>query len=93
MKASGAMSAEPDCVLPQLRFPEINTLRACPIMPYHDPQRPFVNQWYASSEGANCASFNAMLTEAAQDRLEAEGGACIMYTHFGHGFVAPRAYQ
>ena len=34
-----------------------------------------------------------MLTEAAQDRLEAEGGACIMYTHFGHGFVHRRAYQ
>ena len=68
-------------------FHEINTLRACPIMPYYDPQRPFVNQWYASSEGANCASFNAMLTEAAQDSLEAEGGACIMYTHFGHGFT------
>ena len=28
-----------------------------------------------------------MLTEAAQDSLEAEGGACIMYTHFGHGFT------
>ncbi len=68
-------------------FPEINTLRACPMMPYHDPQRPFVNQWYASSEGANCVSFTAMLTEAALDRLEAEGGACIMYAHFGHGFV------
>ena len=68
-------------------FHDINTLRTCPIMPYYDPQRPFVNQWYASSEGANCASFNAMLTEAAQDRLEAEGGACIMYTHFGHGFA------
>ncbi|MCU1274171.1 MAG: uncharacterized protein JWO48_1602, partial [Bryobacterales bacterium] len=21
-----------------------------------------------------------------QDRLEEEGGACIMYTHFGHGY-------
>jgi len=27
-----------------------------------------------------------MLTEANQERLEAEGGACIMYTHFGRGF-------
>ena len=28
-----------------------------------------------------------MLSPANQDRLEQEGGACIMYTHFGHGFV------
>jgi hypothetical protein len=27
------------------------------------------------------------LSEANQDRLEEEGGACIMYTHFGHGYV------
>ena len=27
------------------------------------------------------------LSERNQDRLEAEGGACIAYTHFGSGFV------
>jgi hypothetical protein len=27
------------------------------------------------------------LSETNQDRLEESGGACIMYTHFGHGFV------
>jgi hypothetical protein len=32
------------------------------------------------------ASFMRTISEAAQDRLEAEGGACIMYTHFGHGY-------
>jgi hypothetical protein len=67
-------------------FPEINTLKACPFMPYHDPLRPYVNYWYASSEGANAASFNERIAEAQQDRLEEEGGACIMYTHFGHGY-------
>ena len=68
-------------------FSDVNTLRACPWMPYHDAQRPFVNAWYASSEGSNVQRFIGALTEANQDRLEAEGGACIMYTHFGHGFV------
>lgn len=68
-------------------YADINTLAACPWMPYHDPERPFVNYWYASSEGANVRSFLAMLSEANQDRLASEGGACIMYTHFGHGFV------
>ena len=46
-----------------------------------------MNAWYASSEGSNLARFIHTLAEANQDRLEAEGGACIMYTHFGHGFV------
>lgn len=67
-------------------FGEINTLKVCPFMPYHDPNRPLVKQWYASSEGANVDSFVRTISEEAQDRLEAEGGACIMYTHFGHGY-------
>jgi hypothetical protein len=67
-------------------FADINTLKACPWMPYFDPDRPFVRYWYASSEGARVESFNECLSEASQDRLEAEGGACIMYTHFANGF-------
>jgi hypothetical protein len=63
-------------------FPEINTLKVCPDMPYHDPERPMVQYWFASSEGATVAPFNACVAEANQDRLEEEGGACIMYTHF-----------
>jgi hypothetical protein len=46
-----------------------------------------VQYWYASAEGGSVEPFNRTLSEANQDRLEAEGGACIMYTHFGHGFV------
>jgi len=67
-------------------FGDINTLKACPWMPYHDAERPFVNYWFASSEGKEIRSFNERLAEKNQDRLEAEGGACIMYTHFGLGF-------
>lgn len=68
-------------------FGTIDTLAACPQMPYHDPQRPFVRQWYASSEGSDAPRFVAMISEANQDRLAEQGGACIMYTHFGHGYV------
>jgi hypothetical protein len=69
-------------------FRDINTLKACPAMPYHDPRRPYVNYWFASSDGAVCEKFNECITEAAQDRLEEEGGGCIMYTHFAAGFLA-----
>ncbi|WP_397383913.1 hypothetical protein [Prosthecobacter sp.] len=67
-------------------FPDINTLRACPLMPYHDPLRPWVNEWYASSEGGVLTSFLETLSEENQDRLEAEGGACVMYAHLGKFF-------
>jgi hypothetical protein len=67
-------------------YRDVNTLRACPWMPYHDAERPYVRAWYASTEGANCRSFLANITQAGLERLEEEGGACIVYTHFAHGF-------
>ncbi len=67
-------------------FADVNTLKMCPIMPYHDPERPYVNHWFASSEGANVVAFNRCVREKYQDQLEEEGGACIMYTHFASGF-------
>jgi hypothetical protein len=68
-------------------YGDINTLRACPEMPYHDPRRPLVNYWFAASEGPSVDPFVATISEANQDRLAAEGGACIMYTHFANGFA------
>lgn len=67
-------------------FADINTLAACPFMPYQDPNRPYVRAWFAASEGADVTAFNRCVSEANQDRLEAEGGACIMYTHLASGF-------
>jgi len=68
-------------------FRAVNTLGACPYMPYADAERPYVRSWFAASEGHDRRAFVRQLSEREQDRLEAEGGACIMYTHFGHGFV------
>jgi hypothetical protein len=68
-------------------YGDINTLKVCPFMPYHDTGRPYVNYWFAVSEGATVESFNSMLSEAHQDRLASEGGACIMYTHLACGFL------
>lgn len=67
-------------------FAEVNTLRACSFFPYHDPARPYVNYWYCSSEGSACREFVNTLSEVNQDKLEEDGGLCIMYVHFGHGF-------
>lgn len=68
-------------------FGDVDTLAACPWMPYYDPLRPFVRGWYASSEASHVNRMKELLSEANQDRLEASGGACIVYTHFGHGYV------
>jgi hypothetical protein len=56
-------------------------------MPYHDPDRPYVNYWFAASEGPNVDSFNAMISEDNQEKLTRESGACIMYTHLASGFL------
>ena len=68
-------------------FPGMNTLKACPVMPYHDPQRPYVNYWFACSEGPDVGTFNSCISERNQDLLEQQGGACIMYTHFAKSFL------
>ena len=69
-------------------FPTMNTLKCCPVMPYHDERRPFVNWWYASSEGNHVDDFVRTIREEEQDRLEEEGGACIMYAHLAKDFYA-----
>jgi len=69
-------------------FREINTFKICPEMPYHDPSRPYVNSWFASSDGADVCSFRKLMSEKNQDSLEKEGGLCIVYTHFAKGFCA-----
>jgi len=67
-------------------FGEINTRKAWPLFPYHDPDRPLVRFWFPSSEGSNKDRFCHTIAEANQELLEQEGGLCIMYTHFGHGY-------
>ena len=56
-------------------------------MPYHDPDRPYVNYWFAASEGPRIESYNAMMSEDNQEKLVREGGACILYTHLASGFL------
>jgi hypothetical protein len=67
-------------------YNEINTLNECRVMPYYDPARPYVNYWFASSDGHNCPAFNTLLSEKHQDSLVQDGGACIVYTHFASEF-------
>lgn len=68
-------------------FDEVDMLRVSPKLPYHDPRRSYVNFWFTSSDGSNVPRFVRHLTEEKLDRLEAGGGVCIMYVHFGSKFA------
>jgi len=70
-----------------LTFNDINTLRADPSTPYMDKRKPYVNYWFSSSDGHTVEEFTDLIHPANVDRLESEGGLCIVYTHFAHGFV------
>lgn len=63
-------------------FGDMNTLAACPLMPYHDPARPYVQAWFASTYASWLPHFLKCLSERRQDELEDSGGLCIIYTHF-----------
>lgn len=67
-------------------FSDIDTLRACPVMPYHDPARPYVRAWFSSTNASWLGDYLKCMTEQRQDELEESGGACILYTHFGTDF-------
>jgi hypothetical protein len=71
----GDLCAERIRYVRNFTFRDVNTLKACPQMPYRDPRRPYVQQWFAGSEGADCASFLRTVTDESLDRLASEGGA------------------
>jgi hypothetical protein len=56
-------------------------------MPYRDPRRPLVPWWFSASDAEGATEFAALISSQNQARLEAEGGYCIVATHFGKGFV------
>lgn len=67
-------------------FDDLNTLRCCPTMPYHDPQKPFVNFWFAATNASSPKYFRQNFSRAKVDALIAAGGLCIAYVHFGAEF-------
>jgi hypothetical protein len=70
-----------------LTFEDVNLLRINPSMPYRDPTRPLVHRWFSACDANDRTAFNRLLRPSAQERLEREGGVCLVATHFGKGFV------
>jgi len=70
-----------------LTFSDANVLNTNPSIPYRDPGRPLVPWWFSASDAEDVDEFNALLSSANQDRLEREGGVCIVATHLGKRFA------
>jgi hypothetical protein len=66
---------------------DINTAGFNPSMPYRDPARPLVPWWFSASDANSVDEFNALIHPSNQDRLERDGGFCIIATHLGKDFV------
>jgi hypothetical protein len=67
-------------------FDSLNTLVKCPEIPYHDPTKPYVNFWFASTDGSSLRTFVKNFSFSKVDRLVHEGGLCIVYAHFANEF-------
>lgn len=83
----GDLSRERVTYVRNFVFDELNTIAACPEMPYHDPTRPYVNFWFASADGGSLRTFLQNFTRDKIDALVEAGGLCIAYVHFAAGFV------
>lgn len=66
---------------------DINTLKYNPSMPYHDPEKPYVNYWFSFSDGYDVEIFTELISDKNIARLKDERGSCIVYTHFSANFT------
>lgn len=82
----GDLARERISYVRNLTYDDINTARINPSMPYRDPRRPLAPWWFSASDAEDVTEFNRLIDERGQDRLEQEGGICIVATHLGKGF-------
>jgi len=69
----------------QFTFRDINLLNVTTAFPYHLPDKPLVNFWFPTANGNNLDQFEYLLSRENLDRLEREGGVCLVYAHLGAG--------
>lgn len=83
----GDLAQERTTYVRNLTFGGMNVLRHNPTMPYRDPDRPYAPWWFSTNEADDWRHFATLLKSREQERLEREGGVCIVTTHFGKGFT------
>lgn len=70
-----------------LTFSELDMLQANPEMPYARDTTPFVRLWFSTTDAPDADCFAERITVEALERLEEEGGVCIVSTHLGKGYA------
>lgn len=68
-------------------FEGLNVLTVDPCTPYHVASTPYVRYWFSTADAPDVEAFNRVVSRGRIDQLEQDGGACIISTHFGKGFV------
>lgn len=64
---------------------QLNTIKSNPYMPYLDKNKAqYSNYWFSSTFAPNQWMFNKIVTPESIDKLEHEGGVCILNTHLGY---------
>lgn len=64
---------------------DINTYNVLPHMPFRDKRYDkYSNHWFGSTFAPNPVMLRKVLTKSNIDRLEKEGGVCILFTHLGY---------
>jgi hypothetical protein len=56
-------------------------------MPFIEKNKKYSNYWFSSSDGHTVEEFNDLIARGNIDKLIAENGLCIVYTHFAKGFL------
>jgi len=68
-------------------FSHLNMLGLNSVMPYSLPRTKYVNNWFSTADAPDVNDFNRLLSFERIDKLEDEGGVCIVSTHLGKGFT------
>lgn len=68
-------------------FERLDILHVDRGMPYQLPGTPYVRFWFSTTDAPDVTAFNRVLGREQIDALVASGGACLISTHFGKGFV------
>lgn len=68
-------------------FSETNLFNVSKRICFTDRSKPLLNYLFISSDADNVEEFNRLIQLKNQEKLERQGGVCILSTHFGKGFV------
>lgn len=68
-------------------FRRVDMLGINPATLYTMAGTKYVKYWFSTADAPDVTAFNRLMRREAIDRLERDGGVCILSTHLGKGFA------